>query len=374
MEILRPLASIVATRRAKHTLAVCVVGIFLLDQRYSRRRSVLRYFARLLLVEIPSAVLFRPRSAPTSFGVLAVASARLGAWLTCGQISDVRPIVELASSAEAEAAQRDGLVIEKVEQEDGIQGRWLTLEGEHLSLASLHRPLVLLWLHGGGYIINSSLNAVTHHHRLLKEVKEAGRTLVIFNLEYSLAPEAKFPKQIVETANAFSWLNKRLPANATLVVGGDSAGGHLAISLLSHIEKTPALKTLKHQPVASILVSPWVNPFLTKLPEVYFDIINLELGRIATNAAFDGVDSPGVNLLALNRIHMAKKGTLVIYGGIEMIRETIEAFIEKLEVQGVKGLTVWKAEDETHCFNIYALRREASKVAIQKTAAFLQAL
>ncbi|KAI8618785.1 Alpha/Beta hydrolase protein [Chytriomyces sp. MP71] len=350
MEILRPLASVVATQRAKNTLVACIVGIFLLDQRYSRRRSVLRCFARLLLVEIPSAVLFRPRSAPTSFGFLAVASARLGAWLTRGQIGDVRPIVELASTAEAEAAQRDGLVIDKVEQEDGVEGCWLSLEGEHRSLSSMPRPIVLLWLHGGGYIMNSSLNAAAHHHRLLQEVKEAGCTLIIFNLEYPLAPECKFPRQVSEAAKAFFWLNAKLPANATLVVGGDSAGGHLALSLLNHIERTPVLKALKHQPVASILVSPWVNPFLSKLPEVYFDIIHPELGRIATNAAFDGVDGPGVNLLALDHVHLTKKGTLFIYGGIEMIRETIEAFIEKLEAQGVKGLTIWKAEDEMHCF------------------------
>jgi len=91
---------------------------------------------------------------------------------------------------------------------------------------------VMVYLHGGGWTLFSNAT----HDRLMREY--AARTgLAVIGLDYSLAPEARFPTPVLEASALVRWL--RTPqagevlgfaAHALkLVVGGDSAGGNLAM-------------------------------------------------------------------------------------------------------------------------------------------------
>ena len=60
---------------------------------------------------------------------------------------------------------------------------------------------VILYLHGGGYVIGS----VRTHRVLLAHLARAAKARVLA-LDYRLAPETPFPGPIDDTVNAYQWL------------------------------------------------------------------------------------------------------------------------------------------------------------------------
>lgn len=100
----------------------------------------------------------------------------------------------------------------------------------------LHRPVAgdalmpaLLYLHGGGWTMFS----IDTHDRLMREYA-ARAGVVVAGLDYSLSPEAKFPRALDETVAALEWLESKGGGHgvdpARLAIGGDSAGANLALA------------------------------------------------------------------------------------------------------------------------------------------------
>jgi acetyl esterase/lipase len=88
---------------------------------------------------------------------------------------------------------------------------------------------VLLYFHGGGYKIAITPGCITF---ALKCAKNAKASLAM--LEYTLAPTRHYPTQLHQAIEALrKVLTVTSPSHIT--IGGDSAGGHLTTSLLSHL-------------------------------------------------------------------------------------------------------------------------------------------
>lgn len=106
----------------------------------------------------------------------------------------------------------------------------------------------VLYLHGGGFIMGSinTTRAMATHLALA-----TGRPLVI--LEYSLAPEVRFPTQPREACDTYAWLCDQVGA-AQLVVMGDSAGGALAMSAILEARRRGL-----PMPAAAVLLSPLLD-------------------------------------------------------------------------------------------------------------------
>ncbi|WP_407353324.1 alpha/beta hydrolase fold domain-containing protein [Luteimonas sp. R10] len=87
----------------------------------------------------------------------------------------------------------------------------------------------LIYLHGGGWTMFS----IDTHDRLMREYAARAGVAVIA-LDYSLSPEAKFPRAIEETVDAIDWLRSHGAAHGVeasrMAVGGDSAGANLAVA------------------------------------------------------------------------------------------------------------------------------------------------
>lgn len=129
----------------------------------------------------------------------------------------------------------------------------------------------VLFFHGGGYVAPLSpghlhwcWNAyVREQHKedtngSLKEHKVA-----VAILQYGLAPEAKYPTQLQQAIAALDHILGQGIAPRDLIIGGDSAGGNLAVQLLHHLSHPkPGPQRLKGDalPFAGIfLVSPWLS-------------------------------------------------------------------------------------------------------------------
>ncbi|EJP62091.1 lipase/esterase, putative [Beauveria bassiana ARSEF 2860] len=86
-----------------------------------------------------------------------------------------------------------------------------------------------LYFHGGGYCL-----PFQHLGLPLKEAIAAGASLSI--LEYSLAPEHRYPTQLAQAAAALRLLLQSHPIS-DIIIGGDSAGANLTLALLAHLRE-----------------------------------------------------------------------------------------------------------------------------------------
>jgi acetyl esterase len=128
------------------------------------------------------------------------------------------------------------------------EDRWIAVRGRRV-LCRLHRPNtaeilpVLVWFHGGGWVFSS----IDTHDRLVREYAAAGQVATV-SVDYALSPEAKFPQALFECAEVVRALADQAPAwgidPARMAVGGDSAGGNLALAtaLLLRDAGGPALR------------------------------------------------------------------------------------------------------------------------------------
>jgi epsilon-lactone hydrolase len=85
-------------------------------------------------------------------------------------------------------------------------------------------PLIVLYLHGGGYLFGSPKT----HRQVLIAMAKAFQAPA-YGLDYRLAPEHPFPAAVEDAAKAYQWLLARHP-EASIVLAGDSAGAGLAIA------------------------------------------------------------------------------------------------------------------------------------------------
>ena len=120
------------------------------------------------------------------------------------------------------------------------------------SLDSQMTDKAFLFFHGGGYAI-SNIDVYNPVASIMCEELNSK----VFSLEYSLSPENKFPKALEEANIAFDWLRSHGFSKEQIIICGDSAGAHLAASLLHDLKSKD-----KELPLLQILIYPMVSPSL----------------------------------------------------------------------------------------------------------------
>ncbi len=110
----------------------------------------------------------------------------------------------------------------EADQLNGVPVEWVSGQG----VASDARP-VLLYFHGGGYVFGSPRT----HRAMLARVSELSGLPACLP-QYRLAPEHPFPAAVEDALSAYRALAGR---SGGVILGGDSAGGGLALALLGEI-------------------------------------------------------------------------------------------------------------------------------------------
>lgn len=126
--------------------------------------------------------------------------------------------------------------------EDGIRGEWVDpkepLEG------------AILYMHGGGYV---SCSPETHRPITGALARLSRRR--VFSLDYRLAPENRFPAAVEDVVAAYRWLlDKQSIRAGRIALGGDSAGGGLALALLLQAREDEL-----PMPACAVCFSPWTD-------------------------------------------------------------------------------------------------------------------
>ncbi|KAF7167493.1 hypothetical protein CNMCM5623_000829 [Aspergillus felis] len=221
---------------------------------------------------------------------------------------------------------------------------------------------VLVWYHGGGFCLPANMGYFKFFEQL---VQSTGHDLAVLALSYTLAPHARYPEQLSQAVEALRYIvmqTHRSPLD--VFVGGDSAGGNLAVGLLSHLSHPhPAIPALNlEEPLAGVmLISPWTS--LDANPVGVFnnigDLITTQVAGPWSSAYLGDAErdyySDPSNAPSTWFENLLVKEILVLGGGNEIMRSMIEGFVSKVQM-AFPSVELFIGEREAHVapvFNLY---------------------
>jgi len=217
-----------------------------------------------------------------------------------------------------------------IQKEDLIIDQKNNLVLRQYSLDSEMSDKCVLFFHGGGYAISN----IDVYDPVVSFMCEELNTK-IFSLEYSLSPENKFPKALQEANIAFEWLRRHGYSKEQIIICGDSAGGHLAASLLHD----RSLKD-KELPFLQVLIYPMVSPSLDfpsleRLGENF--LLTKEqmkwFWHYFTAEEANNLDSR-FDLLKIDNNNKFDTKTVIITAGFDPLCDEAEAYAAKLNDMG----------------------------------------
>jgi acetyl esterase/lipase len=120
---------------------------------------------------------------------------------------------------------------------------------ERITPAGAVAGKVLLYLHGGGYVVGS----IKSYRHFVSRLAVSAR-ITACHLDYRLAPEHPYPAALEDATGAYRQLLAMGMAPQDILVGGDSAGGNLAAALVLKLRESGL-----PQPTGLYLLSPWLD-------------------------------------------------------------------------------------------------------------------
>lgn len=114
----------------------------------------------------------------------------------------------------------------KCEQVDagGVSAEWQAVPGAI-------EDRVLLYFHGGGYIMGSP-----NTHRLLTLQLGKATKMRVLSVDYRLAPEEPYPAGLEDCTAVYNWLLSDDYKSENIIIAGDSAGGYFALMTLARLK------------------------------------------------------------------------------------------------------------------------------------------
>ncbi|KAJ2156347.1 hypothetical protein GGF46_005243, partial [Coemansia sp. RSA 552] len=234
---------------------------------------------------------------------------------------------------------------------------------------------VVLYFHGGGYCTGST----GAYRELLCRVSERAGVRVI-SIDYRLAPEHPFPAQVHDALVAYECLVQRGFGAHRIVVGGDGAGAHLALSLthlLRHIQRP--------LPGGLILLSPMpdmANDSPSHMRFQAFDYLHMQPvaspmsysrvlyapGEPLTERMREELEDPLVS--PINGNFYGFPPTLIQAGDKEVLHDDIQYLVEAMTRQNVHPPRVGVYQDMVHVFQLF-MDRDESTAAVNQIGRFV---
>ena len=241
----------------------------------------------------------------------------------------------------------------------GVPAEWSIAPGSDASR-------VLMFLHGGGYCSGSILS----HRRMVTEAGRAAgmRTLAV---GYRLAPEHPFPAALEDALTAWRFLRAKGIDAASIVVGGDSAGGGLTVALINTLREAG-----DNVPACAWLVSPWVDLTMSGSTLVSKDkvdpLIHKDyLGELADAYVPRGMDRSDPRVSPLFADLRGFPPTLIQVGSAETLLADATRLAAALGSADVPvTLEVWP--HMIHAWHLWNAHLEPARRALASAGAFLR--
>lgn len=108
---------------------------------------------------------------------------------------------------------------------------------------------VLLYVHGGAYMLGSSQTHLELIHRLAKAAQ-----IRALSVDYRLFPEHAYPACIDDAFDAYQYLLNEGFSSRNIAIAGDSAGGGITLSMVQRLRDSNL-----PQPGCLVCFSPWTD-------------------------------------------------------------------------------------------------------------------
>ncbi|MCT9117128.1 alpha/beta hydrolase [Cupriavidus gilardii] len=231
-----------------------------------------------------------------------------------------------------------------------------TLNARQFRPAAVDKPRLLVYFHGGGWVVGSH---DTHHGVAAALALDTGCAVV--SVDYRLAPEHPYPAPCDDALDALRWLAQRRDAldvdPGFLAVAGDSAGGHLAAQaaalanadtpglvraqLLIYPVTAPRFASESYRAFAS-------GPGLTRDEMAWYWAQFIGEARLADGSA---IDDPRLHLMAPppGGSRPVPPSTVVLVAAHDVLRDDGLAYADHLVREGAAVITI-EASGMTHGF------------------------
>jgi epsilon-lactone hydrolase len=226
---------------------------------------------------------------------------------------------------------------------------------------------VILYLHGGAYVLGSA-----QAYRHLAGQIAARANAVVFVADYRRAPEDPFPAALDDARAAYRGLVES--GARTIALVGDSAGGGLALAVLSII-RAEALTGTGAGPRALVALSPWTDLALTgtSMRERADDDPILTPAMLATTGAsyLQGHDPRDPHASPLYGELAGLPPIQLHVGTSEILLDDSRRYVERARREGVDATAhIW--EGMPHVFPASVGTLDAAERALETIVAFLK--
>ncbi|KAI5302360.1 hypothetical protein KEM55_001156, partial [Ascosphaera atra] len=195
----------------------------------------------------------------------------------------------------------------------------------------------------GGYALPALEGYFQFYEKLIKNMRNAGKSVCVFALTYTLAPDASYPTQIRQAAACLQYiLDQGRWNNENIFLGGDSAGGNLVCALISHLAhphpKVQAL-SVTSELGGILLLSPWTylqSDMQGHVIDASGDLVSEKVGDVWSSAYLGGAPNdnytdastaPGEWFAAfpVRKIFVSAGSNEILLPAIEMLVENLRS-------------------------------------------------
>ena len=266
------------------------------------------------------------------------------------------------SPASADLIEKRQLSEFKTPALDGVITSDEVIGGVDCLVVSVLEPTsTLLHFHGGGFRLGWARTWLNY----ASDIAIQANCRVIVPI-YRLAPEFPYPAALRDALEVYDELH----ASGVVVIGGDSAGGALAVSL-TMMARTHSLT----KPAGLVLISPWLD--LSVTAKSYRDnsksdaMFSEEAAKEAA-AAYLGVTSAHDPIASpFHGDVVGLPPTIIFVSGSEVLLDDSIKFAQSLSEHGVV-VELSVAENMPHIWPVILLGKDQTKDARRNIAEFIQ--
>jgi len=223
---------------------------------------------------------------------------------------------------------------------------------------------VLLYFHGGGYVMGS----INTHRAMVARMARAARARALL-IDYRLAPEHPFPAAVEDATVAYQWLLAQGCKPRKIALAGDSAGGGLTLATLLALRdaKTPL-------PACAVPISAWTDMEGTGASvktKASRDPMVREADLLRYGALYGGnTDLRNPLISPLHGDYRGLPALLIQVGEAEILLDDSTRVAERAKHAGVQvDLEVW--DEMVHVWHAFAKLLPEAQQAIEKMGSYV---
>jgi epsilon-lactone hydrolase len=239
----------------------------------------------------------------------------------------------------------------------GVNAEWIAAPG-----AMADR--VILYLHGGGYVLGS----INTHRAMISRIARASNARALA-IDYRLAPEHPFPGAVEDSTAAYRWLLAQGCKPGRIVIAGDSAGGGLTLAALLAIRDAGL-----PMPAGAVPISPWTDLEGTGesvRTRAARDVMVTQDNLASSAKQYYGKHDPKNPLIS--PVHADFRGLppmLIHVGDAEILLDDATRVAARAKAAGVHvELEVW--DEMPHVWHVFAKILPEGQQAIDKIGRFV---